>query len=317
MRKINLFFALILAVCVCSNSYAKRVRTTQNETDVYMNIVVKQLSASIDKNGLITASYNNGNTLYFTILDNFGNVALTWDRSNNRQSFDDGNSSYKGNIDIPAFITIESKGQKEDDIVMTFNVCEIAENAFNGCSELTSVTIPYSVRNIRQNAFKGCYNIQNFSVNENNGVYMSQDGILFSKSQNILIYYPTQKQDSEYTIPEQTTIICPESFQSNKYLLSVTVGNNVTAISDFAFRNCSNLEKISLGNSVRIIGKFAFSGCPSLKEIRSTNIFPPHNCPIVFDREIKSTCNVIVPTGQTANYKSRLEWGDFQNFTEE
>lgn len=317
MRKINLFIALVLAICFCSESYAKRVRTAKNETDVYLNIVVKQQNASIDKNGLITVSYNNGSTLYYTILDNFGNVSLTWDRSNNRQTYNDGVSAYKGDIEIPSFITIESKGEKEDDIVMTFNVCEIAEDAFNGCSEVTSVSIPYSIRNIRQNAFKACSSIQSFSVNENNNVYMSQDGILFSKSQNILINYPTQKQDSEYTVPENTTIICPEAFQGNKHLTKVTIGDNVTAISDFAFQNCANLEYLHLGNSVRIIGKGAFRGCPSLNQIHSTNVIPPHNCPIVFDSRIKPLCNVVVPTGQIDNYKHRLEWIDFQNYTEE
>lgn len=322
MKKYVLCLVALLAALFCSTSlYAKssknKARTAKNAKELYMNLLVKQLDAQISPEGLLTVKYSNGSTLYYTILDNFGNVALTWDHSDGKTSYNQGVSAYKGAIEIPSFITIESKGDQEEDIVMSFNVCEIAENAFNGCSELTSVSIPYSVRNIRQNAFSDCDKLESINVNDNNNIYMSQDGILFSKSQNILILYPAQKQNTAYTVPEATTIICPNAFQNNSALHSIVITDNVTAISDYSFQNCSNLESISLGKSLRIIGKGAFRGCNSISEIRSANIFAPHNCPIVFERSIKATCKVVVPTGQTSNYKRRLEWLEFQNYVEE
>ena len=120
----------------------------------------------------------------------------------------------------------------------------------------------------------------------------------------------------EYIINEEVSFICPEAFQDCAYLKKLTVGNFVTAISDYAFKNCKALEEVTLGGNVRIIGVESFFGCEKLATINSRGIFPPHNCPTVFEDATKQNCKVYVPKGQLFNYKRRLEWGEFKNMVE-
>ena len=296
--------ALMLAGCGSSKEASK-----SNQNEVWQTLLVKQLDASVEDQ-IITVKYNNGTTLCYKILDNFGNVTLTWDRTNGRKSFDDGPSSYKGDISIPSFITT---GANDD---FTFRVMEIDQNAFFGCSEVTSIDIPYSILRIVNDAFKECSGIKKFTVNENNQSYKDVDGVLFSKDNKMLIKYPAKREVTEYVISEDVSLICTEAFMDNTFLKKVTIGNFVTAISDNSFMNCTAREEVELGGNTRILGVDAFKNCPKLMLVNSHGMWPPHCSPTVFDDAVKQNAKLYVPRGQMMNYKRRLEWRDFKNIQE-
>ena len=296
------FAAFTLIGCRSSKEVSK-----SNQNEVWQTMLVKQLDANVD-NQIITVKYNNGTTLCYKILDNFGNVALTWDRTNGRKNFDDGPSNYKGDVSIPSFIIT---GENDD---FTFRVMEIEQNAFYGCSEVTSIDIPFSVIRI-SDQFNGCSGLKKFTVNENNQSYKDVDGILFSKDDKMLIKYPAKKETAEYVISEEAAIICTGAFMDNEYLRKITIGKFVTAVSDYAFKNCTALEEVELGGNVRIIGNESFKNCPKLALVNAHGMWPAH-CPNVFDDAAKQNAKLYVPRGQMFNYKRRLEWRDFKNVQE-
>ena len=307
MRKY--LFVLAIAAFTLAGCRSSKEASKTNQKEVWQTLLVKQLDAKVEDQ-IITVNYNNGTTLCYKILDNFGNVTLTWDRTNGRKNFDDGPSSYKGDISIPSFITTG------EDAEFTFRVMEIDANAFYGCTEVTSVDIPYSVLRIVNDAFKGCSGIQKFTVNENNQSYKDVDGILFSKDSRMLIKYPAKKETAEYVISEDVSVICTEAFMDNEFLKKITVGNFVTAISDNSFKNCTSLEEVELGGNTRILGVDAFKNCPKLMLVNVHGMWPPHCSPTVFDDDVKQTAKLYIPRGQTMRYKRTLEWRDFKNVQE-
>ena len=303
-----LFLVLITTFCITGCRSSKEASKT-NQNEVWQTMLVKQLDAQVSDQ-IITVKYNDGNTLCYKILDNFGNVTLTWDRTNGRKNFDDGPSAYKGDISSPSFILT---GENDE---FVFRVMEIDQNAFYNCTEVTSVSLPFSVIRIVNDAFKGCSGLTKFSVNENNQSYKDIDGVLFSKDSRMLIKYPAKKETADYIISEDVSLICTDAFMDNTFLRKIGVGNFVTAISDHAFKNCTALEEVELGGNVRIIGAEAFKNCPKLSLINAHGFFPPHNSPTVFDDATKENAKLYVPKGQLNNYKRRLEWRDFKNVQE-
>lgn len=306
----NLLFIVAVALCLVGCKTSKNAQEIgRGSQDVWQTMLVKQLESQVDDN-LIKVKYNNGSTLYFSILDNFGHIALTWDH-NGRNAFDEGVSGYKGQIEIPSFVT---SGDHDE---FVFQVIQIDENAFFNCDKVTGIHIPYSIGVIRRNAFKNCNELKEIKVDENNMTYCDVDGVLYSKDLRMLIQYPAKKLGEEFEMPAEVSLVCTEAFAGCDNLTKVTVSNNVTVISDYAFMNCTKLQEFRLGRSVRVIGVEAFKNCPELSFIYAPGFFAPHNSPTVFDAATKEKCKVTVPRGQKMNYMRQLEWGEFKNIQEE
>lgn len=103
--------------------------------------------------------------------------------------------------------------------------------AFNGCSGLTSVSIPGTVTTIGEYAFAGCTGLTSFVV------------------------------------PNSVTTIGHMSFCNCSGLTSVSLGNSVSSIVWQAFWGCESLTSIEFPNSLTSIGWNAFGECFGLTDI--------------------------------------------------
>lgn len=104
----------------------------------------------------------------------------------------------------------------------------LGDEAFRGCSALTSMTIPSTVTEIGEDAFYSCYRL------------------------------------TSLTIPQSVTTIDNSAFYGCRGLASITIPSSVTTIGDGAFWGCSGLTSITIPSSVTKIGYSAFQGCSAL-----------------------------------------------------
>ena len=155
-------------------------------------------------------------------------------------------------------------------VVIASGVTNIGNNAFHGCTGLTSVTIPNSITKIGFSTFQLCINLASILVDKGNNNFSSQDGILFNKEKNELIQYPAGKQDTSYTIPNSVTEIGNSAFAYCSALTSVAIPNTITSIGEFAFREAV-LTSVTIPNSVTEIGEGAFHACFMLTSVAIPN----------------------------------------------
>ena len=141
---------------------------------------------------------------------------------------------------------------------VTYSVTSIGDNAFNGCSGLTSITIPNSVTSIGSNAFYNCSGLT--SVTIPNSVISIGDHV-FENCTGL----------TSVTIGYSVTSIGSKAFSGCSGLTSVTIPNSVTSIRWKAFENCSGLTSVTIPNSVTGIGDSAFSGCTGLTSVTIPN----------------------------------------------
>ncbi len=134
-----------------------------------------------------------------------------------------------------------------DELQYFTGLTEIGENAFYGCSGLTSVTIPGTVTSLENSAFESCSSL------------------------------------TSVTIPNSVTSIGSWTFKGCSGLTSVTLGNNVTSLARSAFNNCTGLTSITIPESVTSIGPWAFAGCSGLTRAEFASI--ESLCGISFDNE--------------------------------
>lgn len=171
------------------------------------------------------------------------------------------------------------------------SVITVGSRAFTGCDSITSFEISENVTNDDVKWMFGyCNNLQEINVNENNPVYTSKDGVLYSKDLTSLIAYPDGRE-GEFTVPEHVTtlpagafastvkltkLIIPETVTSigrsvcngSIGLQSVVLPENITEIGDYWFIRCESLTDIKIPDSVTAIGEASFNECHSLKNIK-------------------------------------------------
>ena len=201
---------------------------------------------------------------------------------------------YTNRIVIPPSITFNG---------ITYSVTSIGDHAFDGCTSLTTVTIPGSVKSIGNSAFFGCTGL--ISVTISNGVTSIGNEAFCACTALHSVTFPnsmTTIGDAAFegcsgltsvTIPNSVTSIGNEVFWGCSSLTSVTIPGSVTSIGNYAFNNCYGLNSVTIGYGVTSIGEWAFSLCSGL-----TSITIPNSVTSIGDRaffECSSLPSVTIP----------------------
>ncbi len=147
------------------------------------------------------------------------------------------------------------------------SVTSIGNFAFQGCSNLTTIIIPATVKTIGNRAFATCNKLTTLNVESSNLNYSSLDGVLFDKTQTIIIQYPIGKVSNSYSIPTTVTTIGESAFYYCTGLTSVTIPTSVTTFGANAFSYCSGLTSVYIPSTVTTIGNNVFSYCIGLTSV--------------------------------------------------
>lgn len=137
-------------------------------------------------------------------------------------------------------------------------VTSIGENAFQGCSNLTHITIPDSIKSIGNRAFYLCMSLKTITIPNS---VTSIGTNVFADCINLTSAIISSSMRS---IPMNTFYNCTS-------LINVTIPSSITRIESQAFYSCSNLKSIIIPDSVTIIRSHAFRYCTSLESIKIPN----------------------------------------------
>ena len=129
----------------------------------------------------------------------------------------------------------------------------IGENAFWGCSGLTTIHLPDSLTEIEDGAFHNCKSLKNV------------------------------------IIPQSVMKIGNSAFSSCKELTNIEISDNVSVIGDRAFDYCKALTSITIPKGVKEIGENPFVGCNQLTNISVSeeNVYFSVEDGVLFDKENK------------------------------
>ena len=109
--------------------------------------------------------------------------------------------------------------------------------------------------------------LKNIIVEDNNSVYKSVDGVLFSRNMKRLIRYPDGKCDDYYEIPQNVEIIEEWAFFNTTNIKSVIIPNSVSYIGKYCFLQCKNLKNVTFSTNLTYVGEGAFMDCYLLNKV--------------------------------------------------
>ncbi|MBR5102583.1 MAG: leucine-rich repeat protein, partial [Muribaculaceae bacterium] len=182
----------------------------------------------------------------------------------------------------------------------------IGEHAFDGCTKLTSVTLPEGLKTIWNNAFSNtaitslsipasvtsiktdnegdvfsnCQQLSEINVASGNSYYSSHNAILYNKAQTTVLKMPEawayygyhhigNMQDNDgIGFPNTLTTIGPRAFSRTNKVQSIFLPYGVTTIGAEAFRAAKALQAVHIPSSVTSCNWTGplFYYCTSLKE---------------------------------------------------
>lgn len=90
--------------------------------------------------------------------------------------------------------------------------------------------------------------LSDISVEKENLLYVSKDGVLFSKDMNKLYVYPQEKKGN-YTLPDETTLMDMFAFTEARGLTGLTISENCDRIY-MDISGCAALKKITVKDGV-------------------------------------------------------------------
>lgn len=145
---------------------------------------------------------------------------------------------------------------------------------FRWCADLRQVTIGNAVSTMGEYVFSDCPKLAAITVAEENTVYKSVDGSLYTKDGIVLVKYAVGKSNTFFEIPEGVEEIAPEAFTGCTSLMHLNIHDGVTSIGAHAFWECTSLTHVVIGASVSELGDGAFYGCRSLYKVTNKSDLP-------------------------------------------
>lgn len=203
-------------------------------------LAVLPLSAEIitGNYGAVTSGGLKGSNITFTLDTSTGVLEI----SGYGKSYDRGSSDRE----YPEWY-------KYSDAIKTIIIDEgityIGMYMFQGCVNVTSITVPNSLEDLGWGAFYGGNLVKDPVYNE-----------------RLFVYYPVSG-GSSYTIPDGIEKIATTAFLRNENIEKVILSPSVVEIGESAFQECVKLKHIVFSKDLEVVGKNAFYQCDSLENI--------------------------------------------------
>ncbi|MBS5398378.1 MAG: leucine-rich repeat protein [Lachnospiraceae bacterium] len=183
-------------------------------------------------------------------------------------------------LTIPDGVTAINTGafrgcENLEELYYNCSLTSMGTTPFQNCTSLKTIYFGENVSSFARNADNNCYgtDVETFVVDENNLIYTSKDGVLYSKRDDgryDLELYPIAKKDESFTVSTDVATVDKYALSGNPYVREITIdGSDFEMNTIYALYNLSSMEKITLQGTYKYVYNPSnwVSSCESLNEL--------------------------------------------------
>ena len=228
------------------------------------------------------------------VMQNYGGT-ITWEEAPASTILYSGTcgENLTWTLDDAGLLTISGTGAMEDyssggspwfdyraniiTLVIESGVTRVGTYAFEGCRNLTNISLPDCLTIIASYAFDSCRSLTNVTLPDSLTIIGSYTFWDCASLTDVRIPASVTSIGSgafsgcsgltSINIPDGVAHINPQTFASCKSITNIEIPDRVTSIGWNAFFDCSSLTNITIPGGVTGIGAWAFKDCTSLTEI--------------------------------------------------
>ena len=177
-------------------------------------------------------------------------------------------NDYSGDIVIPENVTYDN---------VTYKVISLRDECFDGCSSLTSISLPSGITSLGDRCFRDCSSLTSISLPS--GITSLGDACFRGCSSLTSISLPSGITSlgfgcfvdcsslTSISLPSSITSLGNGCFWCCSSLTRIDLPSGITSLGDWFFYGCSSLPSIDLPSSITELGEGCFYGCSSLTSI--------------------------------------------------
>lgn len=140
--------------------------------------------------------------------------------------------------------------------VLNITAKNVGASAYAGQPGIKKVVFSKDITTIDTNAFEGCSNLTTVEFDKESGSILAIPDYAFNNCTSLT---------TVANMPASITKIGDNAFSGCKSLKSITYGTGVTTIGDYAFQN-SGLTEITFPKTLETLGSNVFSGCAAVTQ---------------------------------------------------
>lgn len=142
----------------------------------------------------------------------------------------------------------------------------LEDYAFHGCAQLDTISIPPGIKNIGEFVFEGCTALTEIAVEDGNISFYSDGGVLYDALKSLLLRYPAARPGDSYNVLDSCTVIAPWAFTDVSVLKDLSMGS-VQAIGADAFFCATSLRNVTLSDGITELIGPTFAYCSNLNAV--------------------------------------------------
>lgn len=315
--------------------------------ELFNGNVVKDASTTVMVSGLTAGTWQGQLTYDISLKHTDASTDTAEDMSKKEPGLYNGKdfSTWEALVDEGKIVMTENKLTSIDKnlsgkLVLSDSVSEFADNVFEGCENITYISVPSGVTELTTSVFSSCSNLKEIYIPNTvtriddqafQGCAMEKivipdsvtavGGGIFMNCENLkTVVCPDSLELGAATFVGCTsleTFIFPKgttrlsrTFDGCTNLKSVTIPNTVTSIEAGAFNNCTSLKSVTIPNSVTELGNMAFAGTTI------TSITIPNSVKMIGPMVFKGCQNLTsVVLSNEATYIDETAFSDCPNLT--